>query len=209
MIEVEEIASFCQKNSVDLKVNFMRRSLPSFQSVMENLGGKNLKTGYDVFIGYSGDFANNASHFIDLVLFWFSAEVKICAARYDKNGMLACDLEVGQALVCIRPNAVQSVSDHRVHISSELARMVFERAGRSCKYYRSTKDLDFPGYQNYEEYKTIKTDYTRFMSYVYRDIEDWIETGQSTILCSRMQAEYVSQIIEGVINVADPGNKRW
>lgn len=203
---VAEIDAFCRANSVDIKVNFMRRSLPSFQSVLCILGEANTTEPCDVLIVYSGDFANNASHFIDLVLFWFSTKVKICTARFDKIGMIACDLEVGRALVSIRPNPVQTVTDHRITISSKLGRFVFEKAGRLCDYYEPNEDPDFSGLQSYEKVETIETDYTRFMSYVYRDVEDWMKTGQSGTLCSKTHAEHVSEVIEGIKNVALTSN---
>lgn len=204
--DLVEISKFCRANAVDIKVNFMRRSLPIFKSVTGIIGEKNATGACDVLIGYSGDFANNASHFMDLVLLWFSTTVKIYAARFDKNGMIACDLEVGRALVSIRPNSVQAITDHRINISTELGRFVFEKAGRLCDYYEASEDPDFPGVQSYEKIETIDTDYIKFMSYVYMDMEDWLKTGRSETLCSKTHAEHVSKIIEGIKNVALASN---
>ena len=169
--DIIEIEEFCRANAVDVKVNFMRRSLPIFKHIKGMIKNQ-IETGScDVFIGYSGSFANNASHFIDLVLFLFPGVVKICSARFDKNEMISCDLEVGRVLVSIRPNSVKTVTDHRLIISTELGRFVFEKAGRDCDYYEVRKDPDFPGLQSYEKIEKIDTDYVRFMSYVYKDVE--------------------------------------
>lgn len=204
--DLDEINKFCHANAVDLKVNFMRRSLPCFKSVVDIIDANNSTGTCDVFIEYSGDFLNNASHFIDLVLWWFTKTVKISAARFEVNGMITCDIQVGRALVSIRPNSIQAITDHRISISSELGRFVFEKAGRLCDYYRASEDLDFPGLQTYEKIKSIDTCYTKFMSYVYIDVEDWMRTGQSGTLCSKTNAERVSETIEGIKNVALTSN---
>lgn len=206
MDDLEDIREFCCNNSVDVKVNFMRRSLPIFKKVKAILKDQVMTGTCDVVIGYSGDFANNASHFIDLVLFWFPGAVKICSGRFDKNEMISCDLEVGQALVSVRPNAIQSVTDHRISISMDTGRFVFEQAGRKCDIYEVTNDPDFRGVQYFEKTQTISTDYINFMSYVYMDLKYWMETGWSETLCANAHAQHVSEIIEGVKNVASASN---
>lgn len=204
--DIVDIGEFCRANAVDVKVNFMRRSLPIFKRIKGMIRNQ-VKTGScDVFIGYSGSFVNNASHFIDLVLFLFPGLVKICSARFDKNEMISCDLEVGRVLVSIRPNSIKTVTDHRMIISTEFDRFVFEKAGRECYYYEVREDPDFPELKSYEKIESIDTDYVRFMSYVYKDVEGWMKVGWSNILCSHTCAENVSRIIEGIKDVAIASN---
>jgi len=82
MEEALQIKEFLSKYNVKIMINYIRRFLPSFINLKNELN--NLKS---VVITYNDGLFNTASHFIDLMLFYFNTPNKVINISTTKIGI--------------------------------------------------------------------------------------------------------------------------
>lgn len=69
--EAKSILRMCQDAKVNLAVNFVRRSEPGAMRVREMIQTGRIGRAQKIIVTYSKGLFNNASHFVDLLRYWF------------------------------------------------------------------------------------------------------------------------------------------
>jgi len=69
--EAKAILRMCQDSKVNLAVNFIRRSEPGAVRVKEMIQTGRIGRAQKIIVTYSKGLFNNASHFVDLLRYWF------------------------------------------------------------------------------------------------------------------------------------------
>ena len=77
LIESQSILEISKKNKVNTFVNYIRRYDPEIIKLKVSLDDKELGDIKKIKVYYSGDYYNNASHFIDLMLYFINDYVKV------------------------------------------------------------------------------------------------------------------------------------
>ena len=69
--EVENLVKAYENENIALAVNYSRRYLRVYEEVRQNISSGKLGTIQSVLVYYSRGFLHNASHYLDLFLWWF------------------------------------------------------------------------------------------------------------------------------------------
>lgn len=204
VVDSKKIKDICSARGITIVSNFMRRSLPAFQELKQNLN-KNRKTIDDVIIKYSGCFQNNGSHFIDLMSYLYG-DILDCSLGFKEVDhrqihKVGVSIRYQNCLCTFVFLHSNKVIDHEISIMSEQYKYIISRAGRDMKIYSVEADLDFIGSSEYANPKNISTDYLNFQKYIYNDIFDSINSGiTAPNLCNVDQSISNVEIIEDILN---------
>ena len=71
LAEVEELTDEYRKNGIQLVVNYSRRYLREYLEIKQNILSGEFGEIQSVLVYYSRGFLHNASHYLDLMLWWF------------------------------------------------------------------------------------------------------------------------------------------
>lgn len=153
--EAAKIKALARANNINIFVNYIRRVNPFFVELKNIVNSGRLGKVELVKINYTGGLYKNASHFIDLMLYYFGRPRKIlCLSRKKRyNG------DIDAAFILSFPNFdihFQDVSDKNYSVGEidfflSLGRIIVLDFGAKVKAFRSQEDPVFPGFKALNE----------------------------------------------------------
>jgi predicted dehydrogenase len=173
LLDSQKIADLCRQKNINIATNFMRRSLPLFGELKEQIASQ--FTGpHDVVVKYSGCFRNNGSHFVDLISYFYGEPESVLWRSSEKTNesefKVRAIVSHKNAVCSYIPLSSISVVDHEVEILTDDFKLVIGRAGRDVHLYEVEDDPDFSGAFQYGKNSCLDSDYLNFQKYVYSDL---------------------------------------
>lgn len=151
-LNVEEgsrILSLCREYRAELFVNYFRRCDPVVQQIKVDIQKNNFGAFLSGHVYYSGGVFTNASHLLDLILFWFDTSNKVVAIGGTPWPSRAGDIDLDFWLDLKGGRCVFQAIDKRAFDMAQIE-IVFENAviryvdfGRRIFIYKVEQDPDF------------------------------------------------------------------
>jgi len=148
MGDYREIISICEKRNIGLAVNYVRRWDSAVIKLRQMLRKKYFGRIRAVHCYYTKGLLNNASHFIDLLHYWFSEEDRVSIINVKKS-MLERDVDVSFVMHYKDFEAVFQCGDgsdyglFEVDIIAEKGRIKYNNSGSSVGFYKKITDKMF------------------------------------------------------------------
>ncbi len=203
--EAREVVETCEKNDIDLFVNYIRRSDPGAVTVKRLIESGVIRTPVKVNVWYSKGIINNGSHFINLLEYWLG---EILSTRIINPGRMWSDrdpepdveiqFQLGNAIV--RSVWEESFSHHSIELLSTSGRLLYEKGGRFVAWQTVQTDPNFNSHSILaDQQEVIVTGMEIYQWHVYDEIAKYFK-GLESKLCSGRQAfktlESINLIIE-------------
>lgn len=173
-----EIQALADQFQVDVFVNYMRRCEPGVVSLKQHIDKHTFGNFYKCVCTYSGGIKNNASHFIDLLCFWFGSVREVQRLNTMDNPM-AENIDFG--LTFENSLSAYFIAGNENYFGSKELELVSDRGvlrylrgGFDIYYHKAKEHERFPGYMAYGlEGERLTTDYMKFMQHVYLNLEHY------------------------------------
>ncbi len=154
--DAEEIVNLCNKYSVKLFVNYMRRSDPGVIEIKKRIESNKILTPVKGFAWYSKGFLHNGSHFFNLLEFWLGAYVQsnlLTSGRKLNNIDSEPDVEVNfvKGKVIFMSAQEESFSHYTIELISQSGRLRYDYGGQYITWNSVQIDPDIPNYQVLKE----------------------------------------------------------
>lgn len=202
--ETLHIAQLCESAQVALYVNYMRRCEPAVKHIQRLITSAELGEFYKAVCWYSGGIANNASHFIDLLQFWFGdvCRAELLAPPQSTNADPDFDfrLQFTSGLFCY------FLAGNEAHFGSKEIELLgttgslrYLRGGFDVQFHRKKPHEKFSNYVAYGvQGESINTDYSHFMRHVYQHLQASVLAGHafpSTIATALRTREVIDDLL--------------
>lgn len=190
LAQSQEMARLCREAGVALYVNYMRRCEPSVRHLQQAIAKGEMGEFYKAVCWYSGGIANNASHFIDLMQFWFGSisHVEVLAPPEQAGADPDFDfcLKFERGLTCYFLAGRESdFGSKEIEILGTQGCLRYLRGGFDVFFHPKQTHEKFSNYMAYGvQGEVVKNDYSHFMRHVYRRLYETFVAG----------AEYPSSI---------------
>lgn len=204
LIETRRMAQLCESAGVELYVNYMRRCEPAVKHVKEMIASAELGEFYKAVCWYSGGVANNASHFIDLLQFWFGnvSRANVLAppqmAGPDPDFDFRLQFQSGLSCYFLAGNE-HHFGSKEIELLGSDGSLRYLRGGFDVQFHRKRTHEKFSNYIAYGvEAETLSTDYSRFMRHVYCHLQESISAGRtfpSTITTALRTREVIDDLL--------------
>lgn len=193
--EGRRILSLCSKSGAGIFVNYFRRCEPTAIEIGNRIRSGTFGAFQSGHVYYSGGLGNNASHFIDLILYWFGPPISWGSIGRVVRGYASPDPDIDFWLDLNGRRCVfQAVDDRifsmgQVELIFEKSALRYEDFGRRITLYKVEKDPDFVDCRRLK-YKPqlLLSDTTRcqynVVDHLYRHItidEPLVSTGETAL----------------------------
>lgn len=155
-VEANEILAIAEKHGVKLYVNYMRRVEPCFTEIKNKLSNETVSK---IIINYTNGLFTNASHFINLMLYYFGRPSSISLISKEKlNYDYAADfiLKYEHFNVYFITHRKIDYSLGELDIICDNERYYLYDWGFKAKFYKATEDPLFPTLKMLTETNEIK-----------------------------------------------------
>jgi predicted dehydrogenase len=183
LAESQEIARLCSEAGVALYVNYMRRCEPAVQLIRRAIANGEMGNFYKAVCWYSGGIANNASHFINLMQFWFGdirhAEVLAPPRQAGADPDFDFRLEFERGLSCyFLAGSEADFGSKETELLSTQGCLRYMRGGFDVVFHPKQPHEKFANYMAYGiQGEVIPNDYSHFMRYVYQQLHETFTSG--------------------------------
>lgn len=178
LAESQEIARLCSEAGVPLYVNYMRRCEPAVQRIQKAITSGEMGDFYKAVCWYSGGIANNASHFIDLMQFWFGeirqAEVLAPPRQAGADPDFDFRLAFEQGLSCyFLAGSEADFGSKEIELLGTQGVLRYLRGGFDVFFHPKLAHEKFANYTAYGiQGEVIQNDYPHFMQHVYQQLHE-------------------------------------
>ena len=130
--DASQMVNLCISNSVELYVNYIRRSVPGAVEIKRRLDESEIVKPVRGVVWYSKGFLHNASHFFNLMEFWFGSYSQasvIDAGRVleNKDAEPHVVFEFKEGSVTFIPACEESYSHHSIELLSPNGRLYWKK----------------------------------------------------------------------------------
>lgn len=204
LAESQAIARLCSEAGIALYVNYMRRCEPAVQRIQQAITKGEMGDFYKAVCWYSGGIANNASHFIDLMQYWFGdiCRTEVLAPPREASADLDFDfrLEFERGLSCyFLAGSEADFGSKEIELLSTQGCLRYLRGGFDVFFHRKQAHEKFANYMAYGiQGEVIPNDYSHFMRYVYQQLHETFTSGKefpSTIKTALRTREVIGLLL--------------
>jgi predicted dehydrogenase len=193
--EGRRILLLCSQSGAGIFVNYCRRCDPAAIEIENRIRSGVLGAFQSGHVCYSGGLANNASHFIDLILYWCGPPQSWGAIGSDVRDHASPDPDIDFWLDLNGRRCVFQAVDARIFSMGQVELIFtksvlrYEDFGRRIALYRVEKDPDFVGYRRLKYKPQLLPSDTRLCQYnvvdhLYRHLttgEPLVSTGETAL----------------------------
>ena len=202
--EVTEIVNEYEKMNVKLQVNYTRRFLEEFYSIGQDLHSGKIGKLNSVTFYYSRGLVHNASHYLDLVHWYFGVPdiVTTLSSReglgeHDKSYSFRLGYDEGPEIIFIglEPSKLSFAeidfvgSDGRIKFSYK----------NEIEYFKVVNNPSYNGFQMYELTGSRPVRFDEAMPNAYRNIYDCL-TGSANLKCPGSESNKLFETINRIKN---------
>ena len=177
--EANKIQDLCRQKKIKIFVNYFR-NYENYYLLIK----KNFKNNSNISISYSGDFLNNASHFISLFVkvYGYPKKISVQKSLNFKKKKKEILINFNNKNQCVINKNANAAANHSFKIERKNKILVFNNLSHSITIKTKNK-------------KTIKKNYEKSFINVYRNIYNFLNNKKYT--CSNIDnAKKVHQIID-------------
>lgn len=202
--EARSMVEMCEKASIELFVNYIRRTDPGVVEIKRRLDRGEISAPVKVNAWYSKGILNNGSHFLNLLELWLgdiSAATIITPGRLWDNHDPEPDVEVQFDLgtVVFRAAWEEAFSHYCIELLSRSGRLRYDKGGEAIEWQGVYADPNFEGYSILaEQREMIFNGMGIYQWHVYEQIFKYL-TGKATTLCTGRQALKTLEAIDLII----------
>lgn len=188
-----------------LIVNFMRRFEPGAIQLRNELQKDLFGTVRKAFVWYAKGLLNNASHFINLLEYWFGAANEISVLKLGRtlaNTDTEPDFRVrfGRVDAYFAAGNEEDFSVKEIRILTERGIIEYRNGGETILHYPTVKSATFANYSVLSENpRVIETDFLRYQKYTTGAAYEYLTNGK-TIESDGTSALRTQEIIETIRN---------
>lgn len=150
--DAKKIIDLCEKQNVQLFVNFMRRCDPGVIEIKNKLDDNSFRTPIKGYCWYSKGLLNSGSHFINLLEFWLGdhKEIQIINKgrfydNFDPEPEFLIQFERGS--IIFRSAWEEYFSFYNIQLISPSGVINYEVGGEIISFFDVINDKSFPGYR--------------------------------------------------------------
>ncbi|MDA7489776.1 Gfo/Idh/MocA family oxidoreductase [Candidatus Pelagibacter ubique] len=190
--ESRKIIKICRKNNSKLFVNYVRLSDPGVIRIKNKINSKKIKTPVSGTVYYNRGTLNNASHFLNMLQFWFgkvrNSQLIDKGERFsnsDFNSTFVISFE--KANFIFQPTKQEITNTNFVEIFAKNGRLLYKNGGQSIIWQKLKKNQNsFPKFykKNYKLFSGKKKSQLYFLNNLYYALNkknSSICTGQKAI----------------------------
>ncbi len=180
--EANEIKELASRRKIKLYINYMRRVEPFFMNIKNTLQSTNVKS---ITVNYTNGLYTNASHFIDLMHYFFGMEKKIQLISLQKmekdyNATFVLYYENFHVVFIGLDNLDYSLGT--VDIIQKDSRILIKDWGFEVDYFDSVEDPLFPELKMLQKKELeLYPNMQEYMSYVMKHIYNILNDDESII----------------------------
>lgn len=202
--ESQEIARLCSEAGVAIYVNYMRRCEPAVRRIQQAIINGEMDDFYKGVCWYSGGIANNASHFIDLMQFWFGeirhAEILAPPRQAGADPDFDFRLAFEQGLSCyFLAGSEADFGSKEIELLGTQGCLRYLRGGFDVIFHPKQAHEKFASYIAYGiQGEVIPNDYSHFMRHVYQQLHETFTSGKefpSTIKTALRTREVIGLLL--------------
>jgi len=197
--EAEQICELCNNRGAALFVNYIRRCEPSVHQLKEMIRKSEYGKFLGAYLAYSGGLFNSASHFIDLLMFWFGEPnfwqvFDRIENEQQSDPRLNFCLHFGKACCIFQSINKPSYEIAKIELFFENGIIHYNDSGRSVELNKAENDPDYEGYYRIaSSYKELQVEMHQYQlnvaDHLYRFLlEDGalISTGETALAVIRI-----------------------
>jgi len=157
--QARKIIALCRKNKIALAVNYHRRFEKTVSIIKDLALNKKIGRLLHVSVIYNGGFFNNASHYVDLLLYILGEPVSFYVIR---KTAVQKDYDIDFVLSYPYADAYfksikTTMPVGELHFWFESGKIEYKKFGNELVYYSAAKDEVFRQFEELSVAKTVKT----------------------------------------------------
>jgi predicted dehydrogenase len=202
-IEALEIKKICERENVKLYVNYMRRLHPSAVKIKEMIAEGDIKPEFKGVVFYSKGFKTNATHFINLLQFWFGC-VESIEVFNNSHPCRNNDDFVRDVSVSFKTGKVNFISinnsnfiNHEISIFAENGAIRYLNNGEDIAWQGVEKNINFSNLRLSLNAVTLTETQTDLMWLVAENIRS-VLSNKKSYLCSAPHALDTVKIVDQI-----------
>jgi predicted dehydrogenase len=182
MEEATQIQSLISRHGAVMAVNYLRRWDPGIREACRLIKDGKIGTLQSVVAHYGKGIANNGSHIIDLLNYFFGLPIRVRVLRKadddysSSDPTLDCVLEYesgsGRFPVYMLAADYRYFSLFELDILGTAGRLQVANKGQEIKLYAVSEDMTFQGYSGLQHSRTIPSDLGRALFYAVEELAD-------------------------------------
>ena len=197
----EKIVEICKRNSSFLYVNYFRRVEPGFLKIFSLLKNNKIKTPFQGCCFYSKGIYNTASHFINILEFYFGRVKKIDIIKRNKtlsDPYPDFKLQFKDGDIIFISNKNKTLFLNNIDLIMNNGKLTFENGGSKILWKPIKKDNRFIGYKILEtDFKVIKNDYDNLQLHFVEQLYLALKKDKVT-LCSGEDALKTEKVLNQI-----------
>lgn len=202
--EVNNILSEYENAEVKLQVNYTRRFLKEFHNIKQKISSGEIGKVSSVTFYYSRGLVHNASHYLDLVHWYFGTPDMVTTlsereglGEHDKSYTFRLGYTGGVEIIFIGLDS-SKLSFAEIDIAGSAGRIKFNYRNE-IEYYRVVENPNYRGFQMYELTETIPVRFESALPNAYENIFDCLAEGAS-LSCPGFESKKLFETINRIIN---------
>lgn len=203
-LEVNNILLEYENAGVMLQVNYTRRFLQEFYNIEQKISCGEIGKVSSVIFYYSRGLVHNASHYLDLVHWYFGTPdvVKTLSEReglgeHDKSYTFCLSFTGGVEIIFIGLDS-SKLSFAEIDIAGSAGRIKFNYRNE-IEYYRVVENPNYGGFQMYEQTETIPVRFDSALPNAYENIFNCLTKG-TALSCPGSESKKLFETINRIKN---------
>ena len=145
--ESKTIINICKKNRTKLYVNYIRLSDPGVIKIKKKINSNKIKTPASGIVYYNRGVLNNASHFLNMLQFWFG---KVIRAQLIDKGVKFGNFDFDSTFVIsfkkanflFEPTKNHIINTNYIEIFTENGKLLYKNGGKNISWKKLKKSKD-------------------------------------------------------------------
>jgi predicted dehydrogenase len=203
-VEVINILGEYENAGVMLQVNYTRRFLQEFHNIKQKIDSGEIGRISSVTFYYSRGLVHNASHYLDLVNWYFGTPDKVTTlsereglGEHDKSYTFGLSYTGGVEIIFIGLDS-SKLSFAEIDIAGSDGRIKFNYRNE-IEYYRVVENPNYRGFQIYELTETAPVRFEYALQNAYENIFDCLTKG-TALSCSGSESKKLFETINRIKN---------
>lgn len=187
-----QMITLCNKNNIQIFVNYMRRSEPSVIKIKKMINEKFIKPPITAVVSYSKGILNNGSHMFNLLEYWLGSVQECVLIKADERST-SIDPEPNFKVVFEQGSADFFSVDKKkfLHVSMQLescsGKLFFKKGGEQVHWQQFNDNNEKSKQKNLELKTIIENDMARYQLNFTKNLY-WALTEQEHNICSGLEA---------------------
>lgn len=199
--EAQRIVKNAQNKNIKLFVNYMRRSEPNSNIIKERI--EKVRLPFKGVVWYSKGIYNGASHFINLLEYWFgecnNSKIYSKGGFFQKNDPEPeFEIEFKKGKFIFLPLESSLYFHNSIDMYCDKYRMRYENSGKQIFFHTLQKDKVFTSYNILSINATeLKTDFSKIQANVVDNLSNFFK-GKTYNLCSGFDGLKTLKVIDKI-----------